>query len=152
MSHNYKKMIFQQTINWLTDLISHNLLCKFVYWLCYLIKASHAQGCVLRFWIGGLFVGIGALFEQQSVVCWVPIVGLLSFEPSDWLLRIFWSIVGGNRKYLRTRLGCGRKPSERARVPSEGGRNYVNEGWCHEARRRDTWVVIILKEEANLYV
>ena len=44
MSHNnYKKMIFQQTINWLTDLISHNLLCKLVYRLCYLIKASHTH-------------------------------------------------------------------------------------------------------------
>ena len=32
------------------------------------------EGCVQRFWIGGLFVGIGGLFEQQSVVCWVPIV------------------------------------------------------------------------------
>ena len=29
--NNYKKMIFQQTINWITDLISHSLLCKLVY-------------------------------------------------------------------------------------------------------------------------
>ena len=49
MSHNnYKKMIFQQTINWLTDLMSHNLLCKLVYWLCYLIEAIHTH-CYLFF-------------------------------------------------------------------------------------------------------
>ena len=29
--YNYKKTIFQQTINWLTDLIYNNLLCKLVY-------------------------------------------------------------------------------------------------------------------------
>ena len=59
MSHNnYKKMIFQQTINWLTDLISHNLLCKLVYWLCYLSKSESYplllgcflnEGCTQRF-------------------------------------------------------------------------------------------------------
>ena len=35
--------------------------------------------------------------------------------------RICRSIVGGNRKYLRTRLRCGRKPSERTRVSSGVG-------------------------------
>ena len=75
------------------------------------------------------------------VVCWVPIV----LDRRSIVFRAFWlvericrSIVGGNRKYLRTRLGCSRKRSERARVPSERARNYVKEGWCHEARRRDT--------------
>ena len=64
------------------------------------------------------------------VVCWVPIV-----------LAAFWLVERGNRKEIGNILERGsghrRKQSERARVPSERGRNYVNEGWCHEARRRD---------------
>ena len=60
MSHNnYKKMIFQQTINWLTDLISHNLLRKLVYWLCHLIKASHTHCYLVVSWVKDVYRDFG---------------------------------------------------------------------------------------------
>ena len=71
MSHNnYKKMIFQQTINWLTDLISHNLLCKLVYWLCYLIKASHTHCYLVVSWVKDVYrdFGLADYFAGYSIL------------------------------------------------------------------------------------
>ena len=71
--NNYKKMIFQQTINWITDLISHNLLCKLVYWLCYLIEASHTH-CYLAFsWVKNVYRDLGLagyLWELAGYSIW----------------------------------------------------------------------------------
>ena len=79
MSHNnYKKMIFQQTINWLTDLISHNLLCKLVYWLCYLIKASHTHCYLVFSWMKDVYVDFG-------------LAGYSILAPMDRTLESKWS-------------------------------------------------------------
>ena len=61
---NYKKMIFQQTVNELTDLISLQFAMQVGILtllfnkreLCPLLLSPFLnEGCVQRFWIGGLF-------------------------------------------------------------------------------------------------
>ena len=81
MSHNnYKKMIFQQTINWLTDLISHNLLCKLVYWLCYLIKASHTHCYLVVSWMKDMYRDFGLAGYSWELA------GYSILEPMDWMI------------------------------------------------------------------
>ena len=56
MSHNYKKMIFQQTIKSLTDLISDNLL----------IKASHAHSYLVFSWMKDVYRDFGLAGYSSS--------------------------------------------------------------------------------------
>ena len=90
--NNYKKMIFQQTINWLTDLISHNLLCKLVYWLCYLIKASHTHCYLVVSWVKDVYRDFGlAGYFGELAGYFGELAGYSILAPMDRTLESKWT-------------------------------------------------------------